>query len=818
MPKYLLQLSIRSQLTLMIFIVMAVAIFCITVIHVYWKADELKKNTVIFSQSIASSLGQDAVQVILLDSADAASDMALKLESFDRISQAVFFNMRQEPVFQYKRDSGIDGLLEYQSTDYTLVSDEFIIAYVSLQYHDRTYGTAAFRINLESLRESLFVVLKKEMMLVPILLVISYLFAVFFHRVYTRPLENIVSALHKYGEDQSIGLMQEKYNTRELNELVDSFNNMAKGIEYAQGELEEQRERLHVTLDSIADGVMVADMDGNITFMNPAAEYITGWFEKEVKAKQLDSIYQVYEANADEPWVGLLNDTLTKGTVQFSEDGQKLRVRKGDFIDVNSTVSPIRDADNDISGAVVIFQNVTATRKLTKQLHHQATHDSLTGLVNRGEFERLLSEYLVNISSKDEHALLYLDLDQFKLVNDTAGHFAGDTLLKQIASLLHHSIRDTDIVARLGGDEFAILLPKCSIIKAENIAEKIRNEISNFSFVWEESQFRVGVSIGLVSIDHEGMTLSDVLSNADVACYAAKDLGRNRVHIYSHKDQELMHRHVEMHWVSEIRNALEENRLVLFAQKVVPIRNTDYSVHLELLVRYMDNNGVLRTPGVFIPAIERYGMSAEFDRWIIKSALEEQTLITYLKSSPNRCVNINLSGLTLSDKGLVDYISDLLNKAGLPPRTVCFEITETAAVANFDITKKIIRKMKLLGCDFALDDFGSGVSSFAYLKNLPVDYLKIDGSLIHDIDQNPVNEAMVSAINQVGHVMNMKTVAEFVENRDIQDKLAFLGIDYAQGYYVHVPAPLQEVIEGDVLCSEKETNLSGNVGRATPTK
>lgn len=794
MPLKKIQLRIRTQLTLVILLVTTLAILALTFLLVSWGMSESRRNSISMSNTIAKLLGQDSVQVMLFNSADSASDLIVKLNSYSEISAATFFDKNNVPLLNYDRSNKQSSALKYQPAGTVLDGKKFITTYVKLQYQNHKYGTAGFQMVRHPYSKGLFELLRKELYLFPLLIIFSYLLAVILHQIYTEPLERMVQALRNHDSANDVNLIDEGHAIVEMNELANSFNGMVRRVGYVQKEMVGQKQRLHVTLDAIADGVIATDCEGIITFMNPAAEHICGWSEKDAIGRPLDVIYQLIDYVTFEPIIGHLDSTLQNGIVQYDIDNMALQVKKGGKVDIKSTVSPIRDSNGEISGAVVTFQNITEMRVLNQKLKHQAIHDPLTSLINRGEFERLLEDHLTLKEEVVENALMYLDLDQFKVVNDTSGHIAGDSLLKQIAALLQNEVRETDVVARLGGDEFAILLPHCNVERAQKIAETIRQQISSFTFVWESEHFRVGISIGIVPIDQQGMTKTEVLTKADMACYAAKDLGRNRVHLYTPNDKDLMHRRDEMQWLSQISNALDDNRLFLFGQRVIPLNKNSKTHHIEVLVRHIDSGSILRTPGAFIPAIERYGMASKFDRWIIQKSLENPELINYLKQGNGRCVNINLSGLTLGDTDMIGFVSNLLSKANLPPRSVCFEITETAAVANFNATAKFIKSMKLLGCDFALDDFGSGVSSFAYLKNLPVEYLKIDGSLIRDIDQSPINEAMVSAINQIGHVMKMKTVAEFVENGNIQDKLVHMGVDYAQGYHVHMPAPLQDVI------------------------
>jgi diguanylate cyclase (GGDEF)-like protein len=432
-----------------------------------------------------------------------------------------------------------------------------------------------------------------------------------------------------------------------------------------------------------------------------------------------------------------------------------------------------------------------ARREAENALRHMAYHDALTGLLNRNQFEHQL-EHLQKCSQCEgsTHALLYLDLDQFKIVNDTCGHAAGDDLLKKLSRLLEKQFRDNDLIARLGGDEFGVLLENCSLKKAKNIAENISKTITDFHFHWDNKAFSIGVSIGLVIIDKHSDKGDTLLSCADMACYAAKDKGRNCIQVYQEADHEFKKRRGEMDWAGKIDQALEHNQFLLYRQSIVPLQTRlNGSEHYELLIRMQGEQGEIYSPDSFIPAAERYHRMRDIDRWVIHSAFD------YLaKNSHSKLhfISINLSGQSLGDNSLFDYVSQHLKESGAPPHTICFEITETAAIDNFDIAIEFIQRIKLLGCKFALDDFGSGLSSFSYLKSLPVDYLKIDGSFVQNMTNDPMDKTIVEAINSVAHKAGMKTIAEYVESKDIQECLREIGVDYAQGYAIDKPQPFME--------------------------
>ncbi len=430
-------------------------------------------------------------------------------------------------------------------------------------------------------------------------------------------------------------------------------------------------------------------------------------------------------------------------------------------------------------------------REAQDALAYQASHDALTRLINRYEFESRLRVLLDSAKQhQEQHALLYLDLDQFKVVNDTCGHAAGDELLRQLSALLKDEVREQDTLCRLGGDEFAALVTHANDAEAGHIAEAIREAVQNFRFMWERQLFDIGVSIGVVRIDQYSGTLAAVLSDADAACYLAKEKGRNRVHFYASDDQVMLKHKDEMAWVSRITQAFEEQRFRLFHQLIVPVDPKHHEKkHYEVLVRMLDEQDQIVPPTLFIPAAERYNLMPHLDRWIVQSLFE------HLTSHPDELENlamcsINLSGVSISDPTFPEFLIEQLERFKIPPEKVCFEVTETAAIANLMAASEFICRFRAIGCRFSLDDFGSGMSSFGYLKNLPVDFLKIDGSFVKDLLTDNVDRAMVEAIHRVGHVMNLKTIAEYVENEDILAQLQLIGVDYAQGFGIAKPRPL----------------------------
>lgn len=563
-------------------------------------------------------------------------------------------------------------------------------------------------------------------------------------------------------------------------------------------QLSRERELALVTLASIGDGVITTDHSGLVTFLNAEAERLTGWTLEAARQLPVGQIYSLIDEASNSYIDNTARQVLASGKAIASLETRLLVARDGNRWPVQDSAAPIRSRSGYTVGAVVVFQDKTLTRELTRKLNHQASHDALTGLVNRREFERRLQAALLD--ARGFHVLCYLDLDQFKIVNDTCGHMAGDELLRQLSMLLRAKVSETDLLARLGGDEFGIVFFECELSEAERVAESIREAIDDFRFSWEGRTFSLGVSIGLVALDvGRSVVLSEALSTADAACYAAKEAGRNRVHVYQPDDRQLLDRHGELQWVPRLQAALDQDRLRLFAQSIASVANPAVIRHHEILVR-LEEKGRLYAPGSFMPSAERYNLIVRIDRWVVRNTLAWLSDRYRHKASDDIDTwSVNLSGASLSDERFCEELALWVKQAALPAGTLCFEITESAAIAQLSTVTRLIRRLQQWGCRFALDDFGAGLSSFAYLKQLPVNYLKIDGAFIKDIDTDPINRAMVEAINTVGHTMGLKTIAEFVETPEIMAQLSRLGVDFAQGYLIDRPQPLETLSDVRVM-------------------
>ncbi|MBT8143906.1 MAG: EAL domain-containing protein [Gammaproteobacteria bacterium] len=554
--------------------------------------------------------------------------------------------------------------------------------------------------------------------------------------------------------------------------------------------LRREKERAHITLQSIGDGVISTDANGHIEYLNPTASELTGWKLDDAAGRPVNDVFRTYHEETCEP----LEDPLAVAT-RSPRPVKSLRPtllirRDGAEMYVESTASAIRDEQGRYLGGVLVFHDVSEARDLHRRLSYHTSHDMLTGLVNRAELEKQLERALKSAADNDAHyAFCHIDIDQFKMVNDTCGHTAGDTLLAQLGQLLKSKIRWRDTLARLGGDEFGLLLESCALDEAVDMAETLREVVEGFRFTWDDRTFRLGASVGVVPLSPGIHDVAGLLSSADSACAAAKESGRNRIHVFQDNDIDLMRRRREMQWAARINNALEENRFELFNQVIRPLRANETGEHYEMLLRLRDEGGKLIPPSEFISAAERYNLMPSIDRWVVRQSF------AWLLSSDDHRKNlavcaINLSGQSLADDKFTPFVTHQLESSGIDPHKICFEITETAAIASYSKAKEFIHAMKELGCRFALDDFGTGMSSFGYLKQFPVDYLKIDGSFVRGILNDPIDREMVRSINEIGHLTGKQTIAEFAENDDILAMLASMGVDFAQGYAVSEPKKL----------------------------
>lgn len=582
-----------------------------------------------------------------------------------------------------------------------------------------------------------------------------------------------------------------------------------KDVLSSQNDLERVRTHTRVTLESLQEGVITTDSQGKVNYLNPSAEKLLVISEKEAINQPLEHVFMILDEQTRLPIpLSTTADIALQALSDIEMASQPILIRGNDSeIAIDWKDAPIKNEQGETLGAVITFHDITDAHNLKLQLKHQATHDGLTGLLNRSEFDRRLKNILE--SSYDQvstHTLIYIDLDQFKIVNDTCGHHAGDELLKQLASLLKPQVRGRDTLARLGGDEFAVLLEYCPKEISLKIAKTLLRTIQDFRFLWEDNAFDVGASMGVVHFSSNEITLNDPLSVADAACYKAKELGRNRIHeidLFANyqKDSEP---HGEMEWVNKINKAITDDRFLLYQQTIAPVDpSRKEKKSYEILLRMLDADDNIIPPGAFLPAAERYNIISKLDRYVIKKTFDWLAKNPAVLALTEQC-SINLSGPSLSDAELPEFVSQCFREYAIPFEKICFEITETSVIQNLDTAKEFMSGLQAQGCIFALDDFGTGMSSFSYLKQLPVNKLKIDGSFVRDIAQDPIDLAMTRSINEIGHVMGMQTIAEFVEGSEILQLLKEIGVDYAQGYHIAKPENIDRLKE-ELLTTAEDT-------------
>jgi diguanylate cyclase (GGDEF)-like protein/PAS domain S-box-containing protein len=568
------------------------------------------------------------------------------------------------------------------------------------------------------------------------------------------------------------------------------------GIREMTDKLEEQHELLQVTLESIGDAVITTDANGNTQWMNPVAQRLTGWTKEEAKGRPLGHVFYIINEDTRLKTENPVNTCLAQGKTVGLANHTVLISRTGEEYGIEDSAAPIRDKNGDLLGVVLVFHDVTEQRRLSGEVSYRASHDTLTGLVNRSEFElrlnRLLNSCHADLSS---HAMMSIDLDQFKIINDTCGHSVGDEALIQVSKIFSDVFRSRDTLARLGGDEFGVILDNCTDKQALRVAQEICDRMEEYRFVHGEHRFRIGASIGLVAVDNRWPTSASLMQAADNSCYAAKEAGRNRVHIYSDSDHAIRTRHGEMQWTTRIEKALDENRFVLFAQKLNALQEKKEGVHAEVLLRMLDEDGSIIYPNAFFPAAERFHLASRIDRWVVQHVIEWLDIQPQESRQTIEFLCINLSGQSIGDRAFHNYFCELLQPLDLSTRKkLCIEITETVAITNIADASLFIERLKSLGVSIALDDFGSGASSFGYLKNLDVDVLKIDGQFIQDLLTDPLDEVAVRCFVDVAKVVGLKTVAEFVDRPDVLEKVKSLGINYAQGFFLHKPEKIGNLL------------------------
>jgi diguanylate cyclase (GGDEF)-like protein/PAS domain S-box-containing protein len=556
--------------------------------------------------------------------------------------------------------------------------------------------------------------------------------------------------------------------------------------------LSRSKRQAQYTLESIAEGIITTDNDGLIDYMNQAAETLIGTNRDDAAGHRVGELFSLVDDADRRPLGDPVERCLAmRRRVNMGRRAMMVTVDGEHEHSVEITASPIRGPGSSISGTVVVFHDVGEIRGLTQKMSYQATHDPLTGLVNRREFERRLDEAMDDAHAEEAvHMLFYMDLDRFKAVNDSCGHLAGDNMLREVASLIKDQVRDSDFVGRLGGDEFGALLIGCPIDKARQIAQDICNAIADYRFVWKDKIFNIGISIGLVEISHVSGTLQDVMSAADSACYVAKQEGRGKVHVYSARDEAIARERGDIQWLRQLQAALHEDKFMLAVQPIIAMTGgVESGPAAEVLIRLPDGSGRIADTAEFLRPAERYQLMPQIDRWVVNAAL---TAVSSgeIKIARGRSCALNLSGQTLGDESFLGFVVEALDRTGVAPSSICFEVTEKAILSNVQHAQRFIEVLHGIGCEFSLDDFGSGMGSFSSLKHLPIDYLKIDGTYTRNLQADEVNQEMVLAMIKLARTMQFRIVAEEVEHQEDFDWLRDVGVDFVQGHFVEPPAPL----------------------------
>ncbi|HAP43459.1 MAG: two-component system response regulator [Spirochaetes bacterium GWD1_61_31] len=583
---------------------------------------------------------------------------------------------------------------------------------------------------------------------------------------------------------QPYGYILKPFKERELYTTID----IALYKHQIEGQLSKQERLFSAILHSVNDGIIATDIDLNIQFMNPIAEDIVGISEDSVRGKHISQFLVLNDPKTQQD---LLTATQRIAEKPLYIQDVNVRSSSGQSLIIDGSITRINEEANSTDGFVITMRDITELKRMSETINYQSSHDNLTGLSNREEFSYKLTEIIRNVKMTNAaHSLMMMDVDRFKAVNDTCGAMAGDELLRQVASHIQTIIQRSDISARIGGDEFAIILMNCDSADSVNVANRLQEAVQRQRFIWQTVNFPLSLSIGIVPIDKDTGDIHSVLAAADDACHISKEEGGTKCTIFQAQETKFRQRRGDMEWIGKINRAVEENRFVLYYQPIVPLNNS-HQPKLEILVRLINEDGSIAKPNDFIPAAERYNLMPQIDRWVVENSIRAFRILQDQHSELAESIfSINLSGPSLLDESLIESILYFMTKYNLPAKNFCFEITETAAIQNLSYATRFINRLKSEGFTFALDDFGAGFSSFGYLRSLPVDYVKIDGSFVQNIDESKISYTMVESINSIGHVMGLQTIAEFVKNEAIRDKCTALGVDYGQGYFFAEPKPI----------------------------
>ncbi len=592
--------------------------------------------------------------------------------------------------------------------------------------------------------------------------------------------------LERAKEAEPFGYILKPFKERELYTTIDIAIYKYK----IDKKLKQQERLFSAILHSVHDGIVATGMNTEILFMNPIAEKMCGWNENDAQGKTASMVLSLIDART---LASLIPDGLPTGEHPVFFRDAVMKSRHGQTFTIDGSITKIHQVENETEGYVLAFRDISELKRMSATIDYQASHDSLTGLSNREEFSLRLTELLEDLKrNSGRHTLIELDVDRFKVVNDTCGTVAGDELLRQVANFIQSLTQRHDISARIGGDEFGVILKDCSLEDSMHVAQRLQDAIQSHKFIWQKNLFPITLSIGIVPLTEADIEIHAVLAAADDACYIAKEEGGGRISVFQRTAEQYVLRRGQMEWIGKINEALEKNRFRLWHQLIEPLNpESDSKPKAEVLIRMEAEDGSIIGPGSFIPSAERYGLMTSIDRWVLENTTIAWNRLKKIgRPLADRVFTVNLSGPTLLDESFIDFVMMTFKTHNANPSAFCFEITETSAIQNLSYASRFIGKLKEVGFTFSLDDFGSGFSSFNYLKNLPVDYLKIDGSIVQTIDESLVNYTMVESINSMGHVLGLKTVGEYARNEGVVEKLRRIGVDYGQGYALAEPRPI----------------------------
>lgn len=789
MIKRIADLSIKQKLLLIVVLPSVLSLLVVGVFFLILELSEFQKNKQDDLSAIASIIGNRSTAALNFHDKDLAQENLAVVNTLPEVRAAclydihgvVFVELLKPNHGTWSCPATVDGYI-------TQFTDTHLYIVEPIMLNEKQQGIVFIHADFsEAYWHKLQFIGVLFLVLLGVTL-LTFLLSAPLLRLIAEPISQLVNAVKAISVSHDYSLRATKGNNDELGVLVDAFNGLIETVEQQNLALLQAKNSYLTLYDDNPTIMFSINALGNILSVNRTCANQLGLSNEDLKKYVIfDFIYTADIATMS----AFFEHCLLNQTQIHKEEFRQIGVH-GQIIWLRVTAKAL-DLAHHANSLLLVCEDITEARNLSEKIIYQASHDALTGLANRVEFDIYVNEAIKLIhTDNSEHVLCYLDLDQFKIINDTCGHLAGDELLRKLGDVLKKNMRKQDFIARLGGDEFGVLMYDCSLSEAILQCENLRDIIRDCRFFWEGKSFSIGVSIGLSPINKSSRNAVNLFKEADSACYAAKDKGRNRIHVYSPDDEELALRHGEMQWVEKIRHGIENNRFCLYGQPIVSIDKQDEGLHFETLIRYHDESGRIIPPSEFLPAAERYDLAPELDRWVISSIFE------FIATTPDfvdklAVCSINLSGLSFCDETMLAFISKQFELWKIPEHKICFEITETAAIANLSSTIKFIATLRGRGCLFSLDDFGSGLSSFGYLKNLPVDYLKIDGLFVKDILNDKVDLAMVKSINKVGHVMGKKTIAEFVENEAIFNLLNVLGVDYAQGYGISKPVLLTEL-------------------------